>query len=249
MGMAGGSPQHGINRYTMYTPNTARTIQKFMESRALWDPSSSTGFRKYNHVSRTMDGFVYGDDSANDDDATGCKVVIETNNSGTLVYALSTSVDSNGMNKFHVNVATESEPHKASVYCQDVLLAQRALDGPNPNEPALTYTVNGIPFDDDDGNDTAAPTVAPTAAPTNPPTKAPAKAPVPAPTGGKPMCVDPTSKITITNKKGTKTKTQKCNKISLKKCNWKTEDGQKVFKTCPVRCEPKISEKNQAKLW
>merc|ERR1711907_703128 len=193
-------------------------------------------------------GFVYGDDSANDD-ATGCKVVVETNNSGTLVYALSTSVDSNGMNKFHVNVATESEPHKASVYCQDVLLAQRALDGPNPDEPALTYTVNGVPFDDDDGNDTAAPTVAPTNPPTKAPTSAPTKAPVPAPTGGKPMCVDPTSKITITNKKGTKTKTQKCNKISLKKCNWKTEDGQKVFKTCPVRCEPKISEKNQAKLW
>merc|ERR1711907_671832 len=66
---------------------------------------------------------------------------------------------------------------------------------------------------------------------------------------GKPKCVDPTSRITITNKKGTKTKKQKCNKVSLKKCNWRTEDGQKVYKTCPVKCESKIPDKQLAKLW
>merc|ERR1712025_1083926 len=99
------------------------------------------------------------------------------------------------------------------------------------------------------GDPAPTPTKAPVPAPTKAPVPAPTKAPVPAPTGGKPMCVDPTKKIKITNKKGTKTQMVKCNKVSRKKCHWKTKDGQKLFKTCPVRCEPKISEKNQAKLW
>jgi hypothetical protein len=85
--------------------------------------------------------------------------------------------------------------------------------------------------------------------PTKAPVPAPTKAPVPAPTGGKPMCVDPTSRITITNKKGTKTRSVKCKKVKLKKCNWRTEDGQKVYKTCPVKCESKIPDKQLAKLW
>merc|ERR1712072_1460838 len=95
-------------------------------------------------------GFVYDGDG--DGAGDGCELVVETNGN-TLVYSLSTSVDSSGMNKFHVNVATKDEPYKASVYCKNELLAERALDGPNPNEPPLTYTVNGIPFDDDDDDE------------------------------------------------------------------------------------------------
>merc|ERR1711959_39508 len=99
------------------------------------------------------------------------------------------------------------------------------------------------------GGPAPTPTKASVPAPTKAPVPSPTPAPVPAPTGGKPMCVDHTNKIKITNKKGTKTNMVKCNKVSRKKCHWLTEDGQKLFKTCPVRCEPKISEKNQAKLW
>merc|ERR1712072_1569683 len=147
--MAGGSPQYGINRYTLYTPNTSRKIQKFLENKAVWDPSSSTGFRKYNPVSKQMEefenpdnggkvpikyrvpvttivgyydpdtdrnlqsyiypamhgayGFVYDDDGGSVTAAGGCKLVVETNDSSALIYGLSKSVDSSGMNKFHVN--------------------------------------------------------------------------------------------------------------------------------------------------
>jgi len=56
--MAGGSPMWGSNRFTMYTPYVAKRIQRFLESRAVWDPTSSTGFRKFDRVSKKMKEFV-----------------------------------------------------------------------------------------------------------------------------------------------------------------------------------------------
>ena len=44
--MSGGSPQWGANRFTFYTPYVHAIIQDFLESRAIWDPTSSTGFFK-----------------------------------------------------------------------------------------------------------------------------------------------------------------------------------------------------------
>merc|ERR1712223_936118 len=55
--MAGGGPQYS-NRFTFYTPNTSRKIQSFLESKAIWDPSSSTGFRKFNPSTKKMEEFV-----------------------------------------------------------------------------------------------------------------------------------------------------------------------------------------------
>jgi len=55
--MSGGSPKYG-NRYTLYTPNTSRIIQSFLESRATFDPSSSTGFRKFDPVTKKMEEFA-----------------------------------------------------------------------------------------------------------------------------------------------------------------------------------------------
>merc|ERR1711907_161736 len=113
--------------------------------------------------------------------------------------------------------------------------------------------------------DTPAPVVAPTPLPTKAPTPSPTAAPITsssaptneepieqntdAPTAspstaGKPKCIDPTHKFTVTNKKGTKTSSVKCKKVSLKKCHWRTDDGQKMYKTCPVRCESKIPDKH-----
>ena len=192
--MAGGEPLWGSNRFTLYTPYVTTKIQQFLESKAVWDPTSSTGFRKYNPSSNKMEeftnnangnkvprlyrvpvttivgyydpdssrslqsyvypamhgayGFVYNDDGGAGDGSTyECELVIETTNSGTLVYELSTSIDSKGMNKFHVNVATEDAAIHASIYCQNQLLASRTLDGPKSD--SLIYNVNGFPFDDD----------------------------------------------------------------------------------------------------
>jgi len=99
-----------------------------------------------------------------------------------------------------------------------------------------------------------APTKAPTPPPVKPPTKAPTKAPTPQDNDepipiGKPKCEDAEGKILITNKKGTKTQNVKCQGVSKKKCNWKTQNGQKLYKTCPVKCRSKIKPKNLAKLW
>jgi len=194
--MAGGSPQWGANRFTFYTPHVAKRIQDFLESRAIWDPTSSTGFRKWNSASKRMAefsnndngfkipslyrvpvttiigyydpdanrrlqsyifpamygayGFVYDSDESVTE--SGCSLHVEMAYGGTLMFELNTNIDSQGMNKFHVNVATESGAQIAKIYCQNELLDTRSFDGPLL-EPALEYTVNGVPFDveSDDG--------------------------------------------------------------------------------------------------
>merc|ERR1711907_521280 len=119
----------------------------------------------------------------------------------------------------------------------------------------MGYTVNGVPLDDDDGDDTAAPTKAPTKAPTTssaaPTTEVTTQQNTDAPTlsPARPTCKDASGKFTITNKKGTKTSTVKCKKLSIKKCSWRDESNIKIYKKCPVRCQSKITPKNLAKLW
>lgn len=55
--MAGGAPQSGFNRFTLYTPNSATIIQKFFESKAVFDAQSPTGFRKWNADSGQMEPY------------------------------------------------------------------------------------------------------------------------------------------------------------------------------------------------
>merc|ERR1719343_1976152 len=195
--MAGGEP-FWDNRYTFFTPFVSKKIQEFLEDKAVWDQSSSTGFRKYNPTSGKMEeftnndngqkvprlyrvpvttivgyyapdlslqsyiypalhgayGFVYHDEGgSNTGTPNGCELVVETDRK-ILVFELDTSVDPKGMNKFHVNVATEDRPSKASIYCKNELLAERELDGPKTEGSPLTFTVNGVPFPDvcDDKN-------------------------------------------------------------------------------------------------
>jgi len=217
--MAGGYPMWGSNRFTMYTPYVAKRIQKFLESRAVWDPTSSTGFRIFDQASKEMKefvnnkngqkvprmyrvpvttivgyydpsqtrgledyvypamhgayGFVYNDDGGSSTGTSdGCELVVKTNgNSGikrTLVYTLTKEIyDSDYMNKFHVNVASEDRPYSATIYCFNELRTFRALDGPNQTEPPLTFTVNGIAFDTPT---TSSPTPSPTSSPSTSPT-------------------------------------------------------------------------------
>ena len=93
-------------------------------------------------------GFVYDDDGGSTTGTPdGCELVVETDQK-ILVYELDTFVDPMGMNKFHVNVATEDRPSKASVYCKNEIVAERELDGPRTDTNPLTFTVNGAPFSD-----------------------------------------------------------------------------------------------------
>ncbi|MFM2212429.1 MAG: hypothetical protein RL639_1623, partial [Verrucomicrobiota bacterium] len=57
--MAGGAPFSSFNRFTLYTPNTAAIIQKFLESKAVFDPLSPTGFSKWNESAAKMEPFSH----------------------------------------------------------------------------------------------------------------------------------------------------------------------------------------------
>jgi hypothetical protein len=57
--MAGGAPFSGFNRFTLYTPNSATLIQRFLESKAVFDASSPTGFSKWNENSKRMEPYSH----------------------------------------------------------------------------------------------------------------------------------------------------------------------------------------------
>jgi hypothetical protein len=57
--MAGGAPLSGFNRFTLYTPYTAALIQTFLESKAVFDASSPTGFRKWDHQTSRMEPYTH----------------------------------------------------------------------------------------------------------------------------------------------------------------------------------------------
>ncbi|WP_347006504.1 M66 family metalloprotease [Aeromonas sp. MR16] len=52
--MAGGAPLSGFNRFTLYTPNSAAIIQRFLESKAVFDANSPTGFSKWDAATAAM---------------------------------------------------------------------------------------------------------------------------------------------------------------------------------------------------
>jgi len=142
-----------------------------------YDPDLSRSLQSYLYPAlHGAYGFVYNDDGGAGDGSTyGCELIITTANGGSLVYELSTAINSKNMNKFHVNIATEDEPNHASIYCQNQLLANRVLDGPKGDKP-LIYTVHGISFGDDtppSDPPTVAPVIPPTVAPLTPPSVAP----------------------------------------------------------------------------
>jgi hypothetical protein len=57
--MAGGAPLSGFNRFTLYTPNSAAIIQQFLESKAVFDAQSPTGFRKWNPTTGEMEPYQH----------------------------------------------------------------------------------------------------------------------------------------------------------------------------------------------
>ena len=57
--MAGGSPFSGANRFTLYTPNSATIIQRFLESKAVFDENSLTGFSKWNQSTAKMEPYQH----------------------------------------------------------------------------------------------------------------------------------------------------------------------------------------------
>ena len=62
--MAGGAPFSSFNRFTLYTPNTAANIQSFLESKAVFDANSPTGFSKWNAAKSKMEPYEHKIDLA-----------------------------------------------------------------------------------------------------------------------------------------------------------------------------------------
>ena len=57
--MAGGEPLSGLNRFTLYTPTSAAIIQQFLESKAVFDSRSPTGFSKWNPNTARMEPYSH----------------------------------------------------------------------------------------------------------------------------------------------------------------------------------------------
>ena len=57
--MAGGYAFSSFNRFTLYTPNTAAIIQKFLEGKAVFDAGSPTGFRRWDEQSGRMEPYAH----------------------------------------------------------------------------------------------------------------------------------------------------------------------------------------------
>ena len=62
--MAGGGPLSNFNRFTLYTPNSAAIIQRFLESKAVFDAHSPTGFSKWNAAKSKMEPYEHKIDTA-----------------------------------------------------------------------------------------------------------------------------------------------------------------------------------------
>jgi hypothetical protein len=62
--MAGGEPFSSFNRFTLYTPNSAAIIQQFLESKAVFDAASPTGFSKWNAGAGKMEPYSHKIDVA-----------------------------------------------------------------------------------------------------------------------------------------------------------------------------------------
>ena len=76
--MAGGAPLSDFNRFTLYTPYTAAIIQKFLESKAVFDADSPTGFRVWNADADAMVPYAHSLDVAEKIDANIDDLSIES---------------------------------------------------------------------------------------------------------------------------------------------------------------------------
>ncbi|EHK1528007.1 TPA: M66 family glycomucinase StcE [Escherichia coli] len=94
-------------------------------------------------------GFTYSDDSENLS-SNDCQLQVDTRE-GQLRFKLANNrVNSSVMNKFHINVPTESQPTQAILVCNNKVLDTRTL---TPAPEGLTYTVNGraLPAKENEG--------------------------------------------------------------------------------------------------
>ncbi|WP_032695623.1 M66 family glycomucinase StcE [Raoultella planticola] len=94
-------------------------------------------------------GFTYSDDSQNLS-GNDCQLQVDTKE-GQLRFRLANHrANSTVMNKFHINVPTESQPTQATLVCNNKVLDTKSL---TPAPEGLTYTVNGraLPAKENEG--------------------------------------------------------------------------------------------------
>lgn len=82
-------------------------------------------------------GAVYDDNFT----PSSCKIDVLTHKEGTLTFNLHNRRITDGfMNRFHINVATESQPYRAELYCNNTLLDSMDITAPTDTPTASTIT-------------------------------------------------------------------------------------------------------------
>ncbi len=82
-------------------------------------------------------GAVYDDNFT----PSSCKIDVLTHKEGTLTFNLHNRRITDGfMNRFHINVATESQPYRAELYCSNTLLNSLEITAPTDAPTASTIT-------------------------------------------------------------------------------------------------------------
>ena len=76
--MAGGSPLSDFNRFTLYTPYTTAIIQEFLESKAVFDADSPTGFLAWNADADAIAPYTHMVDIAEQIDADVNNLSVDT---------------------------------------------------------------------------------------------------------------------------------------------------------------------------
>ena len=111
--MAGGAPLSGFNRFTLYTPNSAAIIQRFLESKAVFDASSPTGFSKWNAATSRMEPYSHRVDVSGETSAPTKDIERKPQHSGVPVVTLVGYYDADGQLRSYIYPAL----HGAYGFC------------------------------------------------------------------------------------------------------------------------------------
>ncbi len=111
--MAGGAPLSGFNRFTLYTPNSAAIIQRFLESKAVFDASSPTGFSKWNATASRMEPYSHRIEVSGETAAPTKDIERKPQHSGVPVVTLVGYYDPDGQLRSYIYPAL----HGAYGFC------------------------------------------------------------------------------------------------------------------------------------
>ncbi len=131
--MAGGEPTSPISKYTLHTPYMLSHIQGFLESKAVFDSSSSTGLKKWNPSTKTMEEFEQP--AIVNSKPLGTQAQLNTIKGDTSGQALASLINSYG----RINITTSD-----GNWIRDIYLPDASMVLPNKIVSVGRYSGYGI---------------------------------------------------------------------------------------------------------